>query len=150
MEKGKLTHPVDVEQLPELPASVREAIFSPPRQRKVPPKKDQVSIVKTMGSLFLLSVLFLFFTQMPNIEVWICDRLDWLPRSVALDKIKQDPGNETIIPVAVTGIKIINSNERLAEFDWEIKPTKDNPTPTHEHFHSSVTFRLYDDGWRVQ
>lgn len=150
MSNEKLTHPVDVEPIPELSPEARQIIFGPRPSRIRESKVDHISIPQASCVLILIAACFVAFCAWNSIEVWVCDRFDWLPRSVALEKIKMAPGNETIIPVSVTGIRIINSTERIADFDWEIKPTKENPAPARGPYRSSITFRLYDDGWRAQ
>ena len=108
-------------------------------------------VAKIIGVVILIAAIAINWSA---IECWVCDRFDWLPRDVALTKIRNSSVSDGVIPVKVTGIQILGDNQRKAEFDYQLAPPKESPGSVPEPvlntiYHSDINFQRYDDGWRV-
>ena len=75
------------------------------------------------------------------------DETGSLSRTCAQNKIAESGDYKGAEITEVTGIAQINENLKQVEFKWRVKPTNENPNP--QSVDSEVTFRKYDDGWRI-
>lgn len=155
-----MSYPADFEPGPnpdDLPVDVKRAIFSPrpeifhERIEELRPNR----LAAIFGALVLVIAIFSTAANFNVIECWACDRLDWLPRDCALHKLKMSRLSHGAVLLRVTGIAVVNDHERIAEYEWNLaQPDVSSGTykqsQPSETYYGSASFRLFDDGWRVQ
>jgi hypothetical protein len=82
-----------------------------------------------------------------SIVCWINDESGSLSRTCAQQKVGESGEYADAEIMEVTGIADINENVKRVEFKWRTKPSSQAPNP--KPVDGTMTFRKYDDGWRV-
>jgi hypothetical protein len=82
-----------------------------------------------------------------SVVCWRNDQTGSLSRTCAAHKIIELGSYNGAEIVDVTGIADISENVKKVEYKWRMKPSKENQNP--QSVDAAVSFRKYDDGWRV-